>query len=50
MPCSSYEIAMLCLVLAKHPQYGCYLFPRTAAAVNRLKQLKAGKVNHVSFP
>jgi DNA invertase Pin-like site-specific DNA recombinase len=30
--------------------YGCYLFPSTRTAVQRLKELKNGKVSQVSFP
>jgi DNA invertase Pin-like site-specific DNA recombinase len=34
----------------KNSVYGCYLFPSTRAAVQRLKELKNGKVSQVSFP
>jgi DNA invertase Pin-like site-specific DNA recombinase len=35
--------------IAKDEYYGCYLFPRKRAAVRSMKQLKQGKVPHVSF-
>jgi hypothetical protein len=35
--------------IAKDAYYGCYLFPRTRAAVRVLKRLKLGEVSHVSF-
>lgn len=35
--------------ISKDDRYGCYLFPRTKAAVDSLKRLKCGKVRHVSF-
>jgi DNA invertase Pin-like site-specific DNA recombinase len=31
-------------------QFGCYLFPRTRATVQQMKQLKAGTRCHVTFP
>jgi DNA invertase Pin-like site-specific DNA recombinase len=36
--------------LEKDARYRCYLFPRTSSAVEQMKQLKSGKVSHVSFP
>jgi hypothetical protein len=36
--------------IAKDPHYGCYLFPRTQATLQKLKNLKSGKVHQVSFP
>ena len=35
--------------ISKDFRYGCYLFPRTKAAVARMKQLKCGKVRPVIF-
>jgi hypothetical protein len=35
--------------ISKDSKYGCYLFPRTKAAVARMKELKCGKVRHVTF-
>ena len=35
--------------ISKDSRYGCYLFPRTKAAVARMKQLKCGKVRQVIF-
>jgi hypothetical protein len=35
--------------ISKDPRYGCYLFPRTKAAVARIKQLKCGKARQVIF-
>ena len=35
--------------ISKDSRYGCYLFPRTKAAVARMKQLKCGKVHQVIF-
>jgi hypothetical protein len=37
------------IAIAKDPKYGCYLFPRTKAAVARIKQLKCDKVRQVIF-
>jgi DNA invertase Pin-like site-specific DNA recombinase len=37
------------IAISKDENYGCYLFPRTQAAVTSLKRLKCGKVRHVSF-
>jgi DNA invertase Pin-like site-specific DNA recombinase len=36
--------------IKKHPRYGCYIFPRNEATIQKLKQLKSGKVCQVSFP
>jgi hypothetical protein len=38
------------ILLKKDARYQCYLFPRTRAAIAQMKQLKSGKVRHVSFP
>jgi len=38
------------LVVTPHPRYGCYLFPRRPATIDQFKRLKAGKLQHVSFP
>ena len=38
------------IVLEKHPCYNCYLFPRDAETIARMKQLKTGKVRQVAFP
>src|SRR5262249_29792216 len=35
--------------IEKDVRFRCYLFPRTKAAVERMKQLKCGKVCQVSF-
>ncbi len=35
--------------IARDTQFGCYLFPRTQAAVKQLTRLRKGKVGHVSF-
>lgn len=35
--------------VTKDVRSGCYLFPRTNAAVDRMKQLRRGTVRHVSF-
>jgi DNA invertase Pin-like site-specific DNA recombinase len=35
--------------IVKDEYYGCYLFPRTRAAVRDMKRLKLGEVPHVSF-
>jgi DNA invertase Pin-like site-specific DNA recombinase len=35
--------------LGKHPEYGCYLFPRNSSAIARMKELKDGKRRQVSF-
>ena len=34
--------------IKKDPVYGCYLFPRTNQCVGQLKQLKKGKLAHVT--
>jgi hypothetical protein len=34
--------------ISKDSRYGCYLFPRTKAAVTRMKHLKCGKVHQVT--
>jgi DNA invertase Pin-like site-specific DNA recombinase len=39
-----------CIRVPKDVRYGCYLFPRTAAAIQHLKELKNGKVRQASFP
>jgi hypothetical protein len=38
------------IVLAKHFEYGRYLFPRPRAAIAQMKRLRDGAVLHVSFP
>lgn len=35
--------------IKKDPVYGCYLFPRTNQCVGQLKQLKKGKLAHVTI-
>jgi hypothetical protein len=35
--------------ISKDLRYGCYLFPRTKAAVSRMKQLNCGEVRQVIF-
>jgi hypothetical protein len=35
--------------ISKDSRYGCYLFPRTKAAVARMRHLKCGKVREVTF-
>jgi hypothetical protein len=35
--------------ISKDSTYGCYLFPRTKAAVDRMRQLKFDKVRQVIF-
>ena len=35
--------------IEKDRQFGCYLFPRTRAAVQAMKKLRKGKVLQVSF-
>jgi hypothetical protein len=35
--------------VAKDARFGCYLFPRTKAAIERMNQLRCGKVRQVSF-
>jgi DNA invertase Pin-like site-specific DNA recombinase len=37
------------IAIDKDRHYGCYLFPRTRAAVRSMKQLRQGKVLQVSF-
>lgn len=37
------------LEIEKHPQYGCYLFPKKDDVIVRMKQLRDGKIAHVSF-
>jgi DNA invertase Pin-like site-specific DNA recombinase len=34
----------------RHPLYGCYLFPRTKAVVERFRQLRRGEVPHITIP
>jgi DNA invertase Pin-like site-specific DNA recombinase len=36
--------------IEKDTRYGCYLFPRTQACLQKIKNLKNGKVRQVSFP
>ncbi|HTU18836.1 MAG TPA: recombinase family protein [Gemmataceae bacterium] len=36
--------------LEKDVVYGCYLFPKTRAAIAQMRQLKNGEVRQVSFP
>jgi len=38
-----------CIRMERDPRFGCYLFPRTQAAVNRMRQLRKGQVCQVSF-
>jgi hypothetical protein len=35
--------------MERDPQFGCYLFPHTHAAVKQMKQLRQGIIRHVSF-
>jgi hypothetical protein len=35
--------------ISKDSTYGCYLFPRTKAAVARMKQLECAKVHQAIF-
>jgi hypothetical protein len=35
--------------ISRDSRYGCYVLPRTKAAVARMKQLKCGKVRQASF-
>jgi hypothetical protein len=35
--------------ISKDSGHGCYLFPRTKAAVARMRQLKCGKVRQVIY-
>jgi hypothetical protein len=44
-----HRIGQGAIKIAKDSRYGCYLFPRTAATLRELQQLKAGKVRQVSF-
>jgi hypothetical protein len=37
------------IAISKDSRCGCYLFPRTKAAVARMKQLKCGNVDQVVF-
>jgi hypothetical protein len=37
------------ICIARDAQFGCYLFPHTREAVRRMKQLKRGEVEKVSF-
>jgi DNA invertase Pin-like site-specific DNA recombinase len=36
--------------ISKDERFGCYLFPRNRESIQRMKQLKCGKVCQVSFP
>ena len=36
--------------IAKHPIYGCYLFPRGERTIRQLRQIKAHKQRQASFP
>ncbi len=36
--------------IKKDPRYGCYLLPRTKQCIGQLKQLKEGKLAHVTIP
>ena len=38
------------LELSRDPRYGCYLFPRTQEAIDTMKGLKTGTLQHASFP
>lgn len=38
-----------CIHMKRDPLFGCYLFPRTQAAVRQMKQLRRGTIRHVSF-
>jgi len=42
-------IAKCRIEIFKDSRYGCYLFPRTKAAVARMRHLKCGKVRQVTF-
>jgi hypothetical protein len=42
-------IAKARIEISKDLRYGCYLLPRTNAAVTRMKQLKCGKLHQVIF-
>jgi len=35
--------------ISKDSRYGCYLFPRTKAAVDRMRLLRCGKVLQITF-
>jgi hypothetical protein len=35
--------------MERDPHFGCYLFPRTRAAVQQMKLLRRGRICHVSF-
>jgi hypothetical protein len=37
------------IAISKDSRNGCYLFPRTKAAVALMRQLKSGKVHQVIF-
>jgi hypothetical protein len=37
------------ILISKDVRFGCYLFPRTKAAVDRMKRLRCGKVPQISF-
>jgi hypothetical protein len=38
-----------CIRMGRDPHFGCYLFPRTRAAVLQMKQLRRGSISQVSF-
>jgi DNA invertase Pin-like site-specific DNA recombinase len=46
----SHRISRGQILLEKDTCYGCYLFPKLRSTVDQMKQLKRGKVSHVSFP
>jgi hypothetical protein len=35
--------------VARDEQFGCYLFPHTQAAINKMKKLQKGAIRRVSF-
>jgi len=37
------------LEIEKHPQFDCYLFPKNKDTLINLKQLRDGKIKHISF-
>jgi Recombinase zinc beta ribbon domain len=44
------EIGRGRIKISKDKAFGCYLFPRDRESIQRMKQLKCGKVCQVSFP
>lgn len=38
-----------CIRIGKDTRFGCYLFPRTRAAIQQMKELRKGSVSQVSF-